>query len=352
MSNKASASYRLYMDKKLVSDRRNLTCGLKCVTSVQIEDGSGDVVCKDDSNPMKRTKSHDSDMMDMSNTIKNIEKIYRTSSEESERKVPQEKTSEEDNQSTKNWVENPDHHKEKDKNLEEEKVKISKKVSFKDDLEGQEVLVINSARKDILNLETKVATTNENTKRPSSSLSRSNLDRYQEFKTNKAKRPYTAPHCSPRTPKDLDFLEKIDKSSHVKQLMPILVPTSNDNEVLSESEVGPQKEMPEPSEKVHDIRVTFGCKSAPTARTVKHAEEPIQRSLSTTSTRVKTEKYVRPEPTAVLDNSDPMELPPYVPPGQALIELRKKIRENLAKETADLQLDIQQLYIKHHSYRN
>lgn len=335
------------MDKKLVSDRRNLTCGRKCVTSIELEESSESSPFrgKSDKGPILRTKSQDSDLMDMTSTIQNIGKIYRTYSEESTRKSKA--PLEEETQDVKTVEENPDKNQqslENEKLQELEKVnKINKKVSFKDDIEASNVL--NNKETQGENPENMLRSNLKRTaQRPSSSKARFVLIENEGPKVDKPRRPLTAPPCSPRNLNETKIEEKTIVPT--KQLLPIWVPTSN--EVHSENENDLKEERSEPTPELQDICVKVTCKSAPIVRSTQ-PEDTLSRSQSTTSTRVKTEKYTPPQPIVVLDKSDPLEFPSNVPPGQALLELRQKIRENLAKETADLQLDIQQLYLKHHS---
>lgn len=338
-------SYRLYMDKKLVSDRRNLTCGLKCVTSVELEESAANTH-KTERGPISRTKSEDSDLMDMSSTIQNIGKIYRTYSGELTKKITAEMQEEKElinKEMEENVTENQQNSESKQTDKQGiEKVKTNKKVSFRDVVEADKALNSTTSQEESSSM------IKENSevviKRPSSSKVRSLSVTVDDFKVEKPKRPYTAPPCSPRTPLEFQYEKEKDK-----QLLPIWVPTSN--EIHSETENELKDDKPD-SNISQDIHVKLTCKSAPIERNTQQPTGTLSRSQSSTSTRVKTEKYVQPKPVAVMGNSDPLELPPNMPPGQALIELRKKIRENLAKETADLQLDIQQLYLKHHSYNN
>lgn len=87
-------------------------------------------------------------------------------------------------------------------------------------------------------------------------------------------------------------------------------------------------------------RVTF-CKSAPIVRTVLRLEKArVPRARSSSSNRP-------PQPIAIEAESS-LELPKHLPPAQALVALRKKIRDDLAHQNHELQLDIQQLYLRKH----
>ena len=96
-------------------------------------------------------------------------------------------------------------------------------------------------------------------------------------------------------------------------------------------------------------RVSFknGPRSAPVSRTsTPHQEAKIPRANSSTAFQRRPNKS--PSPVVIVSESS-LELPKDLPPAQALVALRKKIREDLAEQNRDLQLDIQQLYLRKHS---
>lgn len=96
-------------------------------------------------------------------------------------------------------------------------------------------------------------------------------------------------------------------------------------------------------------RVSFrnSLRSAPVSRTsIPHQEAKIPRANSSTAFHRRPNKS--PSPVVIVSESS-LELPKDLPPAQALVALRKKIREDLAEQNRDLQLDIQQLYLRKHS---
>jgi len=95
--------------------------------------------------------------------------------------------------------------------------------------------------------------------------------------------------------------------------------------------------------------VSFGvsvCKSAPVSRTVARETEKVPRARS--STPLQRRSY-KPSTPVVIESESSLELPKDLPPAQALVALRKKIRDDLAQQNRELQLDIQQLYLRKHS---
>jgi hypothetical protein len=361
--NETSAAYRMYLERRLLlSDRGNLTCGGKCFTSVEIEDARDEIEEKKSLKVINLTlKRDDSDVdrMDMSTTIRNIENIYprrSVASKSSSWEIPNdevvENTEVDHLLTSKLDISQP---KESDKTD-----KINKRVSFNDKLYTSEVS--DSMRSQGLNnidREPNVQPASPLKQRPKSSKERSEL----LFKLqNKPKRPCTAPPCSPRYSRDASFLRELN-------LAPIRVPTSeevlsdreeNDNgreenadmEDVERSKLESDNEINSSDRSTADgqpaMRVLVACKSAPNVRVTSTTQEHISRSMTSMSSRTNKNKYIPPKPIAVFADSS-MELPPNLPPAQALVELRRKIREDLAKETADLQLDIQQLYLKHHT---
>ena len=97
-------------------------------------------------------------------------------------------------------------------------------------------------------------------------------------------------------------------------------------------------------------RVSFenGSSSAPVSRTATpHQQERTIPQRAKSSTALQRRPYKSPSPVVVVSESS-LELPKDLPPAQALVALRKKIREDLAQQNRDLQLDIQQLYLRKH----
>ena len=97
-------------------------------------------------------------------------------------------------------------------------------------------------------------------------------------------------------------------------------------------------------------RVSFekGHRSAPVSRTASSHREVIIPQRAKSSTAFQRSSCESPSPVAILSESS-LELPKGLPPSQALVALRQKIREDLAQQNRDLQLDIQQLYLRKHS---
>ena len=97
-------------------------------------------------------------------------------------------------------------------------------------------------------------------------------------------------------------------------------------------------------------RVSFenGPKSAPVSRTATpHQREGTIPQRAKSCTAFQRSPYKSPSPVVVVSESS-LELPKDLPPAQALVALRKKIREDLAQQNRNLQLDIQQLYLRKH----
>lgn len=96
-------------------------------------------------------------------------------------------------------------------------------------------------------------------------------------------------------------------------------------------------------------RVSFenGPRSAPISRTVTPHQEGMIPPRAKSSSAFQRRPYKSPSPVVIVSESS-LELPKDLPPAQALVALRKKIREDLAQQNRDLQLDIQQLYLRKH----
>jgi len=89
-------------------------------------------------------------------------------------------------------------------------------------------------------------------------------------------------------------------------------------------------------------------KSAPVSRTATPHQEGIMPQRAKSSEALQWRPYKSPSPVVIVSESS-LELPKDLPPAQALVALRKKIREDLAQQNRDLQLDIQQLYLRKHT---
>ena len=212
--------------------------------------------------------------------------------------------------------------------------------------------------------------------RPKTSHERSRKDGEEAtMDIGKLRRPHTAPAAPPSSP-------RVYFDSRFNNCVPIKIPTSqgeveNSNSCLSvdnqaseekdsfielnqssssedenENDYGIGEDCPTFSIQVSPSscekgafqgdgatpikRVTF-CKSAPIVRTEK-AIVPRARSSSSNG----------PPQPIVIEAETALELPKHLPPAQALVALRKKIRDDLAHQNHELQLDIQQLYLRKH----
>ncbi|XP_032232183.2 uncharacterized protein LOC5507581 [Nematostella vectensis] len=386
-----STSYRMSLEtKRLVSDRGNLTCTEKCITTVELEDVR-ELAATKHRKEKRASELTDVDKMDMSTTIYNMDRLYSSESARSDcekgvdrsgsalSKVVEEspRTGEglREKEDLPKYVLGPD--------MAE---RVNKRVSFEDQQKHKaharkgSLPSKNDLQKSITDqsdftkltnpVEKRANTAVENTadsrctltrQRPKSSLDRMQIERKSELvefmnqRTKRQSRPSTAPPCSPRT--------SIPRSSIPRS--PIHVPTS-ERELTSacESDIALTGESasktsfalePKQIEDENDCaetktasfpnppppRVAVSCKSATVARVTPRAKELVTRSKSSSSMSTG---------GPIVMCAEPIELPKNMAPAQALLELRKKIRDDLAQETADLQLDIQQLYLKHHNY--
>lgn len=174
---------------------------------------------------------------------------------------------------------------------------------------------------------------------------------------SRPRRPYTAPPSSPRLVRDKEEIELFEKwLASVKNRQVIKIPTSTlENGAVSrtpenERESTVKKCSVESMQSVKSgeetfqnssrIRVSFGSKSAPPRRS---PETPTQERCSSSQQR-----FYTPPPPVVVCSESSAELPKNLPPAQALIALRKKIRDELAQQNQELQLDIQQLFLRKH----
>lgn len=201
----------------------------------------------------------------------------------------------------------------------------------------------------------------------------------------KLRRPQTAPPGPPSTP-------RLDAESRFSNCVPIKIPTSeavmeSNSFVNTENQTSEEKQTfvghsvsvtPEEAEEslieneefpafsveisagstrekvaVQDgsprKRVSFGDspKSAPVSRTATPHQEGSISQRAKSSTAFQRRPYKSPSPVVIVSESS-LELPKDLLPAQALVALRKQIREDLAQQNRDLQLDIQQLYLKKH----
>lgn len=224
--------------------------------------------------------------------------------------------------------------------------------------------------------------------RPKTSRERSRTNEDEmAIDARKLRRPHTAPPAPPSSP-------RLQAESRIANWIPIKIPTSegelaeSSNDVNTENETSKGKETlaersgsatPEEDERnlveneespafsveistgstpdkdaIQDgmpkKRVSFanGPKSAPVSRTSTPLKEGIIPQRAKSSTALQRKPYKSPSPVVIVSESS-LELPKNLPPAQALVALRKKIREDLAQQNRDLQLDIQQLYLRKHS---
>lgn len=275
---------------------------------------------------------------------------------------------------------------------------ISKKVSFEDEgtvtsiTDVTEKDLSDKSKKEMLEEDTKTSTKLGDTResnfqpdvvgkaRPKTSHERSRKDDEEAtVDIRKLRRPHTAPAAPPSSP-------RVYFDSRLNNCVPIKIPTSqgeveNSSSFLSvdnqaseekdsfielnqssssedenENDYGIGEDCPTFSIQVSPIscekgafqvdgatpkkRVTF-CKSAPIVRTVPRLEKArVPRARSSNSNR--------PPQPIVIEAESSLELPKHLPPAQALVALRKKIRDDLAHQNHELELDIQQLYLRKH----
>ena len=255
---------------------------------------------------------------------------------------------------------------------EKEKGVSNKELATKENFDNNssstfaEKRVFKSESKDLAgvsNLENKEASVKKKRPQTSTGVRREKLTRVpsltigdnDNMKQSRPRRPYTAPPCSPRLVRDKEDIELFEKwLASVKTRQVIKIPTSTtENGALSKTPENEQesalrkssvesvesvKSVEETFQKPSRIRVSFGSKSAPPRRS---PESPTKVRCSSSQQRL----YTPPPPVVVCSESS-AELPKNLPPAQALIALRKKIRDELAQQNQELQLDIQQLYLR------
>lgn len=268
---------------------------------------------------------------------------------------------------------------------------ISKKVSFEDEgTVASKTITDVTEKKEMLEEDTKTSTKVDDTRksnfqpdvagkaRPKTSHERSRKDGEEAtMDIGKLRRPHTAPAAPPSSP-------RVYFDSRFNNCVPIKIPTSQgevensssflsvDNQASEEKdsfiELNQSSSSEDENENDYGIgedcptfsiqvspsscekgafrgdgatpikRVTF-CKSAPIVRTVPRLEKArVPRSSSSN----------RPPQPIVIEAETALELPKHLPPAQALVALRKKIRDDLAHQNHELQLDIQQLYLRKH----
>lgn len=275
----------------------------------------------------------------------------------------------------------------------------SKKVSFEDKgtitsktiTDVTEKDLSDKSKKEILEEDTKTLTKLDDTRkgnfqpdgagkaRPKTSHERSRKDGEEAtVDIRKLRRPHTAPAAPPSSP-------RVYFDSRLYNCVPIRIPTSrgevkNSNSFLLDNQTSEEKDSfielnqssssEDENENDYSIgegfplfsmqvspsscengafqgdgatpkkRVTF-FKSAPIVRTVSRLENArVPRARSSSSNR--------PLQPIVIEAESSLELPKHLPPAQALVALRKKIRDDLAHQNRELQLDIQQLYLRKH----
>ena len=348
-----SPSYKLGLESRWVcADRRNLVfCGDKCITSVEIEDTrSGDdaVVCKE-----RKQKTED---------CANAGDKQRKLTVNTEDRIPK-KVSFEDEEVVKTKTDSI----ETEKNARKSEVEKAEVVAVAPKTFDTEKVVIGDVRKI----------------RAKTSCERSRTHHEELTKeVRKLRRPHTAPPAPPSSPRGY-------KDFRVHNFFAIKIPTSRGEEEsnnfldlesdgekqniieFSESSTPEDDKLSDSSEEFSTFSVdispvsspekgaiqdggppkkcvTFGgCKSAPVSRTAsRHEKVSLPRAKSSTAVQ---RSPCKPKPPIVVESKSSLELPKDLPPAQALVALRKQIRDDLAQQNRELQLDIQQLYLRKHS---
>ena len=276
---------------------------------------------------------------------------------------------------------------------------ISKKVSFEDEgtvasktiTDVTEKDLSNKSKKEMLEEDTKTSTKVDDTRksnfqpdvagkaRPKTSHERSRKDGEEAtMDIGKLRRPHTAPAAPPSSPRvyfdrlyncvpikiptsqgevenSSSFLSVGNEASEEKDSF-IELNQSSSSEDENENDYSIGEDCPTFSIQVSPSscekgafqgggatpkkRVTF-CKSAPIVRPVPRLEKArVPRARSSSSNR--------PPQPIVIEAESSLELPKHLPPAQALVALRKKIRDDLAHQNHELELDIQQLYLRKH----
>lgn len=350
-----SPAYKLGLESRCVYvDRRNLvSTGDKCITSVEIEDSRLEddaVVCTE-----RKQRTH---------CGAGASGKERTRSLNAEEKIPK-KVSFEDEGSNKR---------------KDDRIK-TKEESGENEVRNVEEIAPIYAQTD----NTAKAVFADNRKiRAKTSIERSRRDDEEATKdVRKLRRPHTAPPPPPSSP-------RLYSESRLYNCIPMKIPTSqgeenqtNDEnqkivEFRSESSTpedekqngiedeelplpafsvqispsstsSPEKDVIQDAGGVPKKQVSFsGCKSAPVSRTVSRHQEGSLPPRAKSSTALHRSAY-KPATPVVIESESSLELPKDLPPAQALVALRKKIRDDLANQNRELQLDIQQLYLRKHS---
>ena len=347
-----SPNYKLGLESRWVSaDRRNLVfCGDKCITSVEIEDTrSGDeaVVCKE-----RKQKTED---------CANASDKQRLNVNAEDR-TPK-KVSFEDEEVVKKKTDSI----ETEKNERKSEVGKAEVVPVAPKTFDTEKVVVGDVPK------IRAKTSCERSRTHDEELTK---------EVRKLRRPHTAPPAPPSSPRGYqdfrfhnffaikiptsrgeeesnNFLD-LESDGEKQNIIEFSESSTPEYEKLSDSdeefstfsvEISPVS-SPE-KDAIQDGRppkkcVTFGgCKSAPVSRTAYHHEK-VNFPRAKSSTAVQRSPY-KPKPPIVVESKSSLELPKDLPPAQALVALRKQIRDDLAQQNRELQLDIQQLYLRKHS---
>lgn len=348
--NYLSPAYKLSLETRWVyPDRRNLISAKdKCITAVEIEDNRTDELVKVGMESADRAEHDGKDNAD-------------ESAKHNEEKVPKKVTFEDERVVRKKTARNP-----KGKNREENDKRKTNTVE----------IISKTDQAEKVSLQQRV--------RPKTSQGRSGgPDNEVMASDRKMCRPHSAPPAPPAPPSS----PRLPTESRFSRYMPITItiPTQGDltesssdpnlgnrisvepetpaeisvsvspgesEETLVESEKSPAFSVditPSSSpEKIIPRCVSFtkAPRSAPVSRTTPRPENETLRSRS--STALQREPYRPPSPV-VFESESSLELPKDLPPAQAVVALRKKIREDLAQQNRELQLEIQHLYLKKHT---
>ena len=350
-----SPAYKLISESRWVSaDRRNVVfCGDKCITFVEIEDtrSGDDAVFSDERKPKTEDCANASDK----------ERKLVVNAED---RIPK-KVSFEDEELVKKKADSIE----------------TEKNTRKGEVGKAEIVPVAPKSFDI----EKVVAADVRKIRAKTSCGRSRThDKELTKDVRKLRRPHTAPPAPPSSPRG-------HRDLRVHNFFPIKIPTSRGEEEsnsflnlksetndekqkiieFSESSTPEDENLSDSGEEFSIFSVeisrasspekdaiqdggppkksvTFGgCKSAPVSRTVSRQKE-VKFPRAKSSTVVQRSPYT-PKPPIVVESKSSSELPTDLPPAQALVALRKKIRDDLAQQNRELQLDIQQLYLRKHS---
>ena len=266
--------------------------------------------------------------------------------------------------------------------------KILKRVSFEDgESSSEKVVGIIEAKRseEVRKFNELTPVTDESKKigcgsvqnvRPKTSRERTRTNEGEMMSdVGKQRRPQSAPPGPPSTP-------RLQAESRFSNCAPIKIPTSEADQTSEEEQTFVEQSVSVPPEESDESlieneefpafsievsagsardkialqdgcppkRVSFekGHRSAPVSRTASSHREVIIPQRAKSSTAFQRSSCESPSPVAIVSESS-LELPKGLPPSQALVALRQKIREDLAQQNRDLQLDIQQLYLRKHS---